>query len=138
TETLAADRGTIYDRNGVALAMSTPQKSIFVDPALVADPDGEDEPAEVAAREAALLAPILGRPAAEIEESLTADNRFTYLARQVPPEVADQIRDLKRSTDAEGNVVDRLPGVEMIDEPKRFTPSDDVAKSIIGQVDIDG
>ena len=138
TETLAADRGTIYDRNGVALAMSTPQKSIFADPALVSDPEGIKTHEEVAASAAALLAPILGRPAAELEASLTADNRFTYLARQVPPEVAEQIQALKRSTGPDGTVVDRLPGVEMIDEPKRFTPSDDVAKSIIGQVDIDG
>jgi len=128
TETLAADRGTILDRNGVELAMSTPQKSIFADPLLVTEP----------AAEAARLAPILGLPAAELEVSLSAGNRFTYLARQVPPEVAEQIRALKQSKDATGESVDLLPGVEMIEEPKRFTPSDDVAKSIIGQVDIDG
>lgn len=128
TETLAADRGTIYDRNGVELALSTPQKSIFADPLLVTEP----------AIEAARLAPILGLPAAELEQQLAGDNRFTYLARQVTPEVAEQIRALKQSKDADGKAVDLLPGVEMIEEPKRFTPSDDVAKSIIGQVDIDG
>lgn len=128
TETLAADRGTIYDRNGVELAMSSPQKSIFADPLLVTEP----------AAEAARLAPILGLPAAELEVSLSADNRFTYLARQVPPEVAEQILALKQSKDAAGKSIDLLPGVEMIEEPKRFTPSEEVAKSIIGQVDIDG
>jgi cell division protein FtsI (penicillin-binding protein 3) len=128
TETLAADRGTIYDRNGVELAMSTPQKSIFADPLLVED----------ARAEAALLAPILGLPAADLEQKLAADNRFTYLARQVTPEVAQQVIDLKQSEGRDGEVTDRVPGVHLIDEPKRFTPSDDLAKSIIGQVDIDG
>ena len=138
TETLAADHGTIYDRNGVALAMSTPQKSIFADPALVSDPDGVKTHEEVAASAATLLAPILGRPAAELKASLTADNRFTYLARQVPPEVAEQIQALKRSDGPGDTLVDLVPGIEFIDEPKRSQPGEQLAKSIIGQIDIDG
>ena len=41
TITLAATRGTIYDRNGRALAMSLPAKAVFADPAIVKDPARE-------------------------------------------------------------------------------------------------
>lgn len=131
TETLAADRGAILDRNGTPLALSTPQKSVFVDPKVV-----EDAPAE-----ARLLADALGLDAAEIEQKMTANNRFNYIARQIPVEVAAKVKALKAfkdPNDPKAKVVDRLKGVEFIDEPKRYIPSGDLAKSIVGQVDIDG
>src|SRR5207245_9096383 len=39
--TLPASRGTIFDRNGGALAMSLPAKDVYADPLLVRDPRGE-------------------------------------------------------------------------------------------------
>ena len=41
SQTLAAERGTIYDRNHTELAMSVPMKTIFVDDKLVNDAAGE-------------------------------------------------------------------------------------------------
>ena len=38
SQTLAAERGTIYDRNHIELAMSVPKKTIFADPKLVDRP----------------------------------------------------------------------------------------------------
>lgn len=131
TETLAADRGAILDRNGTPLALSTPQKSVFVDPQVI----------ENAPEEARLLADALGLDAADVEQKMTAANRFGYVARQIPEEQAAKVRALKTSkdpNDPKAKVVDRLRGVEFIDEPKRFVPSGELAKSIIGQVDIDG
>ncbi len=134
TEVLAADRGTILDRNGVALALSTPQKSVFVDPKLIEDPKGE------AARLATILA-IPGLDAASIEAKMTATNRFSYVARQQPDDVIAKIRaeqDWKDPADPKAKATNHLPGVAFVDEPKRFVPSDELAKSLIGQVDIDG
>jgi cell division protein FtsI (penicillin-binding protein 3) len=115
SETLAAERGTIYDRNGVPLAMSVPEKTIFADPKLVADPH------DAATR----LAPILGLDAADLERKLSEPNRFTYLARKVDPKLADQVAALG------------LTGISFLDESKRSTPAGDVGRSILGSVDID-
>lgn len=114
-QTLSADRGTIYDRTGEQLAVSIPQKTVFVDPALVQDP----------AAGAAPLAEVLGLDPVAVEEKMRADNRFGYLARQVPDEVADQVEALE------------LPGVGVAEEPRRFNPNGDLARSILGTTDVD-
>ncbi|MFN8039262.1 MAG: penicillin-binding protein 2 [Acidimicrobiales bacterium] len=116
TEKLAADRGAILDRNGVELALSLPQTSVFVDPKLVTDPAGE----------AARLADVLGADPAEIERKMRADNRFGYVARHLPDDVAAKVRALA------------LPGVAYLEEPRRFTPSGDLASGIVGTTDVDG
>jgi len=115
SQVLAADRGTIYDRNHTELAMSVPLKSVFADPKLVADP--------VAA--AALLAPILHLDTGDLAVKLGASNRFTYLARKVPKDISDQVAAL------------RLDGINFIDETEREAPGGDVARSLIGSVDPD-
>lgn len=115
TQTLAADRGSIYDRNGYELALSIPLQTIYADPKFVSDPAGE----------AAELASVLGLEADALEQVLGADNRFGYLARQVDPEVAERVAELD------------LDGVYLLDEPHRFTPAGDLAQSLLGQTDID-
>ncbi|MCX7620958.1 MAG: penicillin-binding protein 2 [Acidimicrobiales bacterium] len=115
-ETLAADRGSIFDRNGVELAISIPQRSVFVDPALVEDPSAE----------APLLAGVLGLDPAVVEEKMRADNRFAYIARHIPDDLAKRVAELD------------LPGVAFVDEPRRFFPSGNLARSIVGQTDVDG
>ena len=115
SETLAAERGTIYDRNHIELAMSVPEKTIFADPKLVDDPAGE----------AAQLAPILGMDPADLQARLSQPNRFTYLARKVDPAVADKVAALA------------LPGIAFIDESKRSTPAGSLGQSILGTVDVD-
>jgi len=121
SQTLAADRGTIYDRNHTELAMSVPMKTIFADPKLVTDAAGRSDPA----RSAALLAPILGLDVADLTQKLSGTGRFVYLARKVPKSVYDQVAALN------------LPGIEYLDETERITPAGDVGRSLIGTVDPD-
>ncbi len=66
TTLLAADRGTIFDRNGIDLALSAPSNTIVVDPTLVKDKG----------RAASLLVPILGLPRREILARLKAKIHF--------------------------------------------------------------
>ena len=113
--TLAADRGSIFDRNGHELAMSVPQKTIWADPKLVQD----------VYRSAALLSPILNKEARDVEELLRAKGRFVYLARKVNDDVANAVKDLD------------LPGISMYDEPKRFLPENDLLAPVLGRVGID-
>jgi cell division protein FtsI (penicillin-binding protein 3) len=114
-QTLAAERGTIYDRNGIELVMSRPAKSVFVDPALIEDPKAE----------AAQLADVLGMDPAAIEALMTREGRFAYVARKVPADVADRVAALA------------LPGVALLEETERFHPAGDMARSILGTTDVD-
>ena len=75
---LPAERGSIFDRNGVELAMSVRQQTVWADPRLV------DDPAAAAAR----LAPVLGADPAGLQAKLSQEAAFTYLARQVDGETA--------------------------------------------------
>jgi len=125
SQTLAAERGTIYDRNHTELAMSVPMKTIFADTKLVADPVAE----------AAALAPVLHLDAGALQAKLSqrhADDtgamvpdRFVYLARKVEVDVADRVKDLK------------LAGISFIDESSVANPSGTLARNLLGTVDVD-
>lgn len=115
TVTLPAERGSIFDREGTELAMSAPRTTVWADPRLVADP----------AASAAALAPVLGMDEGALAQQLDRDGAFVYLARQVDEAVAGGVEDLD------------LEGVELLEEPRRFTPAGDLAASVIGAVDID-
>src|SRR4051812_38734339 len=83
---IPATRGRILDRNGEALAVSTPVKSIWAIPSDVA----------LKAAERRKLATLLGLSEREIERKLAGASRdFAYLKRQVPPETAEAIAQLR-------------------------------------------
>lgn len=115
TVQLPARRGAIFDRNGNEMALTVDRPTVAANPRLVTDPLGEAE----------ALAPLLDMDVAALQERLSRDAAFVYLARTVDPDVADRVKDLA------------LPGVFMIDEPKRFTPAGDMALSVIGRVGTD-
>ena len=115
SQRIAADRGTIYDRNGVELAMSKPSQSVFVDPTMIDDP-------YVAA---SAVAPILGLDEHDVEQKMRSEGRFAYLARKVTDEQAQKVSALG------------LKGVSLVEEPERYHPSGDMARSILGGVDVD-
>ncbi|MDH3730357.1 MAG: hypothetical protein OES13_04430, partial [Acidimicrobiia bacterium] len=84
TEVLAADRGTIFDRDGHELAVTIDAVTVYADPRLISDPVGT----------AALLAPLLGGDAAELATRLGSDSSFTYVARQLERLDAERIEEL--------------------------------------------
>jgi cell division protein FtsI (penicillin-binding protein 3) len=113
---LPAERGSLFDRNGADLALSVPQHTVWADPRLVSDPQ----------READALAPVLSVDRDVLLRALTTPNKqFVYLARQVDDTTTQKVKDLK------------LDGVELLDESKRFNPSGDLARSVLGSVNID-
>jgi cell division protein FtsI/penicillin-binding protein 2 len=86
TTVVPARRGSIVDRNGVALAVSEPASDISATPYLVKDP----------VRTAAKVASILGLPEDDLVKKLARrDTGFVYLARQVPASKADQLQKLE-------------------------------------------
>lgn len=115
---LVAGRGAIFDRNGIELAMTRPQRTVVADPRLVTDPE---ETAET-------LAGLLGRDQAgqdEIYEQLTRASAFAYIARRVPDDVADRIE------------ANEIEGIRLIDEDQRYNPAGALARSVLGQVGVD-
>lgn len=115
TVDLPADRGSIFDRSGNALAVSVPQSTVWADPALVTAP----------AQEAQRLAPVLGMDVATVMARLTQPGRFAYVERKVDDATANAVRALA------------LPGVELLDEPKRFDPDGALATPLVGAVGTD-
>ena len=116
TVTLAAERGSVVDRNGNELAISIPQTTLYADPPLVTDPGGE----------AARLAGALGQTPAQVQAKLTEHNRFTYLARTVDDATAARVKAMN------------LPGIYSLSEPKRFYPAGQLARPLVGVTGIDG
>ncbi|MFZ4516166.1 MAG: peptidoglycan D,D-transpeptidase FtsI family protein [Acidimicrobiia bacterium] len=113
---VAADRGSIFDRNGNDLALSVPAKTIYADPRMIKDPVNASE----------LLAPILGMDVAAIREKLDQRTKsFVYIARKVEPDVAEQVRAL------------RIAGIDFVAESKRYYPGGSLAASVLGFVGTD-
>jgi cell division protein FtsI (penicillin-binding protein 3) len=116
TQVLPAVRGTITDRNGVALATSVDAVDVTVDQTKVSQPGAE----------AAVLAPVLGIDAATLQERLTGTRRFAYLAKKVTPRQWHQVLDLNLP-DTEG-----LPGIFGVKTSKRVYPGGQTGANIVG------
>jgi len=115
---VSAYRGMIKDRNGAPLAISTPVESIWVNPQeLKADKKDEIRQMEK----------LLNLPKGKVVELLEGDShkQFAYIARQINPGVADQVKALK------------LEGVYFEREFKRFYPAGGVSAHLVGFTNID-
>jgi cell division protein FtsI (penicillin-binding protein 3) len=130
TVELAATRGRLYDRDGDVLATSIETATIYADPRAYRPsqtPAGEPVPAAAEADAVAhQLAEELSLDAAELEDRLSSDAHFVYVARQLDHEDGERIRDLD------------LPGVGILSEPKRVYPGGSLAGQVVGFTDIDG
>ena len=114
--TLAAERGSIFDRNGNDLALSVPQHTIYADPRVVKDPT----------RYANKLAPIVHVDRAKLRSRLAQPHMaFVYVARKVDDQTAARVKKLG------------LPGVGSVPESKRFYPGGALAGPVLGFVGTD-
>ncbi|MEU6475685.1 penicillin-binding protein 2 [Streptomyces sp. NPDC047017] len=139
--TLAAERGGITDRNGVALAASVDADDITADPSMFTRDQLKigDGPEQAAA----LLAPILGQDQAALAKKLaTPKTRYVLLARRQTPQVWTQIKDLKaaliKKAQTDKSTVNVLAGVFSEPSTKRVYPGGDLAAALLGWVSADG
>jgi cell division protein FtsI (penicillin-binding protein 3) len=141
--TLAAERGEITDRNGVALATSEDAYDITADPTLFSREQLkiDDGPEQAAA----LLAPILGVDQDGLVKKLRPENkelRYALLARRQTPQVWQQIKDLKSTlatkSESDKSTVNVLAGVLAEPTSKRVYPNSELAAGILGWVNADG
>jgi cell division protein FtsI (penicillin-binding protein 3) len=116
TVTLAAERGSIFDRNGTDLALSVPQTTIVADPSVIRDP----------AAFASKLAPVVVVDRDELEARLSnRASRFAYVARKVDDATVTRVKRL------------HLNGLSYVPESKRFYPSGTLAAPVLGFVGTD-
>ena len=116
-EDLAAPRGTIYDRDGVELAVSIDAITITVDPSQLEDPKGL----------AKMLAPLVGVPRSELRARFTKpDSRWALVASRMESAQAQKVRDVVATNE--------IVGVYFNSEPKRIYPAGDLAAQVIGFV----
>lgn len=112
---ITPQRGTIYDCNGEELAVSTEIDSVFAEPRKLTD----------RTHAARLLAPILGMPLATLQEKLAGDRGFVWLKRQVPPDQAQRVVNLK------------IEAIGTVKEHKRYYPNSTVGAQLIGFTGLD-
>ncbi|MDA0705490.1 MAG: penicillin-binding transpeptidase domain-containing protein [Proteobacteria bacterium] len=117
TEVITAHRGTITDRNGEPLAISTPVDSVWANPKELAL--AEDKIPQLA-RVLELDEQSLIR---QITFSMNKD--FVYLRRHLSPDRAEAVMALK------------LPGVNIQREYRRYYPAGEVVGHLVGFTDID-
>ena len=122
TAVLPAVRGTITDRNGVALATTVAAVNITADQTLVTDPRAES----------LALAPVLGIDAAQLQATLTGTKRFAYVAKTVTPELWTKVRNLNLPNTT------GLPGIFGEATSKRIYPAGETGANVVGFVDADG
>lgn len=114
---IAAHRGTITDRRGEPLAVSSPVDSVWVNPRELRN----------AAAEIPRLAAAVGRDPQWLLRAVSAqpEREFLYLRRHLPPAEAEAVMRLG------------IPGVYLQREYRRFYPAGEVAGHVLGFTDID-
>ena len=112
---ISASRGSIADRHGDVLAISTPMKSVWAMPA----------DARLSQEQTKLLARLLEMDIKELSRKLASDKSFVFLKRQLPPDVAEQV------------AAQKLPGIGQDKEYRRFYPSGEMTAHIVGFTGID-
>lgn len=113
--TLSPHRGTIYDRNGMELAVSLDVESLYARPHMLAD-------ARSAARS---LSPILGISPNELSGMLTSKKPFVWIQRKLSPAQAEQIKLLQ------------FEGLGFLKESQRFYPNKELAGQVLGFTGVD-
>lgn len=115
-----AHRGRIFDRNGELLAISTPVKSIWVNPK-------EFREAQIPPHRRKVLAGLLGISLEALEKHVEGNkNRsFAYLKRRINPELADEVTALG------------IAGIYSEREYRRYYPTGEVAAHLVGYTNID-
>lgn len=115
---IRAERGSIYDRNGVDLALSSPVESVAVFPEKVEDP-------ELVSR---VLAQVLDVDRDAIRAKLRRKG-FQWIQRQIEPGQSERLKGFVEQL--------KLRGVHFEKESRRYYPKGSVAAHLLGYVSVD-
>jgi cell division protein FtsI (penicillin-binding protein 3) len=117
TAKLSANRGMILDRNGDALAVSTPVDTVWANPRELAQSPGDFS----------RLAKALDRDSQWLARRITSnlDREFVYLVRHMNPKEAARIKAMN------------VPGVYLLREYRRYYPAGEVTGHLLGFTSVD-
>ncbi len=119
-DVIIAHRGNIMDRNGQALAISTPVQSLWLNPReIIPNPEAWNTLA------AALASIEINTDVLWNRVQDNAEREFLYIKRRLPPAEVQSILDLK------------IRGVYSQEEYKRFYPLGEVAVHVVGLTNSD-
>ena len=117
TEIISAHRGSILDRKGDPLAISTPVDSIWVNPKKIVNSiEKIPQVAEVIDVDSEILINRISR---------NMDKEFLYIKRHLNPTVATRVMALQ------------LPGINIQREYRRYYPASEVTGHLVGFTNID-
>lgn len=117
TVDIPAYRGMITDREGAPLAVSTPVKSVWINPK-------NFQPTTEQLNKLSQLVELTPKQISQLAGH-ESSREFLYLRRQLMPSLANKIENLK------------IPGVNFQEEFKRFYPQGDSTAQLIGFTNID-
>ena len=115
---IEADRGVIYDRDGIVLASNITTSSVIVIPNQVSDKE------ETASKLSEILDTDYETVLEDISKKSSSERLHPY-GRRLSYDIADKIASLS------------IPGVYLVKESKRFYPYDNLLSHTIGFVGID-
>jgi cell division protein FtsI (penicillin-binding protein 3) len=114
---IAAHRGTVTDRYGEPLAVSTPVDSVWINPQQLAASNEQLQALAAAAR--------VDRQDLVRRVSTSLDHGFMYVARGLQPADAHRVRTLG------------MDGVNFVREYRRYYPAGEVTGHLLGFTDVD-
>lgn len=115
-DVIQASRPPIVDRNGIAIAVDIRVPSLYAEPRRIVD----------VARTAAELRTVLpGLDEDRLRQRLTGDKGFVWIERELTPAIEQRVMALG------------LPGIDFIEESKRFYPAGEELAHVIGSVNVD-
>ncbi len=119
-------RGTIFDRDEHALAMSVKVKSLFADPAEIEDVEG------TAKRVAAVLKTKPNDIVKNLQDAKANNKRFVWLARKVDEDTFERLNTQLKDINLKKYDEPRIAGLHWKDEQKRGYPYGTLAAQVIG------
>ncbi len=114
--TVYGKRGTIYDAQHQAMAVSIETPSVAAYPGVI----------ENKAAAAVKIAKALGLKSKDVRRKLYSKRHFTWIKRQATPKEADAVKALN------------LKGIDFLPEHTRFYPNTTLAAQVLGFTGIDG
>ena len=115
-DAIMASRPAILDRNGLEMAVDIRVPSLFAEPRRIID---VDEAAD------AIRTVLPDLDPAWLRNRLTGEQGFVWVARELTPAQRDRIMRLG------------IPGLDFVEESRRFYPGGSVASHLLGAVNID-
>jgi len=119
SKVLHSPRGTIYDRYGRELAVSSMTKSLYANPSEIKEAD----------QVAGVLANLLEMKPEDIKKKLAVGGQFIWIKRMIEPAVAQRVQAVIKEYE--------IKGMGFLEESKRYYPNDSLAAQVLGFVGTD-